>query len=150
MTPDEAMGALYEAPLKLNRDEIAAIRFLYAEARRLERVKAGIRQMMRLAEEADAYSIETPWPYGHAFAQIIATGEIALSAPDAETEVRDMWWHCSFCGNSESAEPPHEIGDKEPCALCGDGTAEVMTLKRAARYEAEIVRAVRSPKRSYT
>lgn len=63
---------------------------------------------------------------------------------------RDAWWHCKFCGDHEQAEEPYEVGDKEPCITCGQGTAHVMTLKGAARFEAEIARGQREPERSYS
>ena len=63
---------------------------------------------------------------------------------------RDAWWHCKFCGDHEPAEEPYVIGDKEPCTTCMEGTAHVMTLADAARFEAEIARGERQPERSYT
>lgn len=57
----------------------------------------------------------------------------------------DVFWYCSTCGESEPAEWPYEIGDKEPCITCpGDpcGTAVVVTLeekmaRESARNEKE-------------
>lgn len=63
---------------------------------------------------------------------------------------RDAWWHCRYCGDHERADEPYEIGDKEPCISCGEGTAVVMTLKDAAALESAIARGIRKPKRSYT
>ena len=63
---------------------------------------------------------------------------------------RDAYWHCSFCGNNEPAHSDYAIGDSEPCCLCGEGTARVMTLKEAAKFEQEIALGIRQPKRSYT
>lgn len=62
---------------------------------------------------------------------------------------RDTWWHCRFCGDHEHAEPPYELGDKEPCSECGEGTAVVMTLSEAAKFESEIARGLRERERSY-
>lgn len=62
----------------------------------------------------------------------------------------DLYWHCKFCGAHEKAEPPYELGDKEPCITCGQGTAHVMTTKEAAKFESEIARGIRSPERSYS
>jgi hypothetical protein len=66
------------------------------------------------------------------------------------TEPRDAYWHCTFCGDHEPADPPYEVGDKEPCTTCGQGTAHVRTLKQAAQYESEIAQGLRTPKSSYT
>lgn len=63
---------------------------------------------------------------------------------------RDAWWHCRYCGDHERAEPPYELGDKEPCSECGEGTSVVMTLKEAAKFESEIAQGLRRPERSYT
>lgn len=63
---------------------------------------------------------------------------------------RDAYWHCSFCGNHELAEEPYVIGDKEPCCLCSEGTATVMTLKDAAKLERDIASGDRKPMGSYT
>lgn len=63
---------------------------------------------------------------------------------------RDAWWLCKFCGDHEQAEAPYDVGDKEPCSTCGVGTAHVMTLMDAARFESEIARGVRTPERSYS
>lgn len=67
----------------------------------------------------------------------------------ADTQ-RDTWWHCTWCGNNERAEEPYDVGDKEPCAECGEGTAIVMTIAQAAKYESEIARGVRTRERSYS
>ncbi len=63
---------------------------------------------------------------------------------------RDAYWHCKFCGDHAPAEEPYDVGDKEPCTKCGQGTAHVMTLRQGARFEAEIARGERQPERSYT
>lgn len=63
---------------------------------------------------------------------------------------RDAYWHCSYCGNHEPAQDDYSIGDCEPCCLCGEGTARVMPLKEAAKYESEIARGQRQPRSSYT
>ena len=63
---------------------------------------------------------------------------------------RDAYWHCKFCGDHEPADEPYEVGDKEPCIKCGQGTCVVMTLKQGAQFEAEIARGIRSPERSYS
>lgn len=75
-----------------------------------------------------------------------AAGRAAASA--GEPAVRDAWWHCAFCGDRAPADEPYEVGDKEPCTECGEGTSHVMTVKQAA--EAEIRRSAEGPKRSYT
>lgn len=62
----------------------------------------------------------------------------------------DAWWHCKFCGDHERADLPYVVGDKEPCITCGQGTAHVMTLKEAARFESEIARGARLPERRYS
>lgn len=67
-----------------------------------------------------------------------------------EATARDTWWHCKFCGEHEPAAEPYAIGDKEPCVTCGQGTAHVMSLKEAARFESEIARGLRQPERSYS
>jgi hypothetical protein len=68
---------------------------------------------------------------------------------DLKNKIEDLYWHCKFCGDHEKAESPYELGDKEPCITCGQGTAQVMTTKEAAKFEAEIARGIRSPERSY-
>lgn len=69
---------------------------------------------------------------------------------DIKPASEDLYWHCKFCGDHEKAEPPYELGDKEPCITCGQGTAHVMTIKEAAKFEAEIARGIRDPERSYS
>lgn len=56
------------------------------------------------------------------------------------SEQRDAWWHCKVCGAHEPAAEPYSIGDKEPCITCPTGTAQVMTLKDAARTESDFAR----------
>lgn len=63
---------------------------------------------------------------------------------------RDAHWYCKFCGDTEPAEEPYKVGDKEPCTTCGEGTAHVMTLADGARFASEVARGVRKPERSYT
>lgn len=63
---------------------------------------------------------------------------------------RDAYWHCKFCGDHGPADEPYVVGDKDPCATCGQGTAHVMTLADAARFESEIARGIRQPENSYT
>lgn len=46
-----------------------------------------------------------------------------------------LYWHCAGCGNHEPAQPEYEHGDSEPCCLCEDGVARVMTLPEAAALE---------------
>jgi hypothetical protein len=56
-----------------------------------------------------------------------------------EDEVSEqLYWHCIACGNSEPAQPEHERGDCEPCCLCEDGTAIVMTLQEGAQIEQRV------------
>lgn len=62
---------------------------------------------------------------------------------------QDLRWHCKFCGDDDFAEEPYTLGDKEPCITCGIGTAHVMTLKEAAKFESEIAQGLRQPERSY-
>lgn len=40
-------------------------------------------------------------------------------------------WYCDKCGTPEPAEPEYKHGDSEPCCLCEDGTARVMTRHEA-------------------
>ena len=52
----------------------------------------------------------------------------------------DLRWHCFDCGAHEAVAPTgdgdeYAMGDKEPCISCGHGTAHVVTLRTAARYE---------------
>lgn len=64
---------------------------------------------------------------------------------------RDAWWHCTWCGNHEPViDESYAIGDSEPCALCSEGTAHVMTLEQAANLESEVARGTRKPTRSYS
>lgn len=44
---------------------------------------------------------------------------------------RICYWYCKFCGDCAPCEEPYEIGDKEPCSICGEGTSLVMTSKEA-------------------
>lgn len=67
-----------------------------------------------------------------------------------DATARDTFWHCTWCGDHEPAEEPYEVGDKEPCITCGEGTAHVMTIKQAARFESEVARGIRKRVRSYT
>lgn len=60
----------------------------------------------------------------------------------------DTWWHCKFCGDHALADG-YSLGDKEPCITCGEGTAVVMTMKQAAKFESEIARGIRKPEPSY-
>ena len=45
-----------------------------------------------------------------------------------------LYWHCE-CGNNEPAQPEYEHWDSEPCCLCENGTARVVTIKEAAAWE---------------
>jgi len=63
---------------------------------------------------------------------------------------RDTWWHCECCGSHEPAEEPYGIGDTEPCIVCGEGVARVMTLQAGARLESAIARGVLTPRRCYS
>lgn len=40
-------------------------------------------------------------------------------------------WYCDKCGTPEPAGPEYKHGDSEPCCLCEDGTARVMTRHEA-------------------
>ena len=44
----------------------------------------------------------------------------------------DLHWYCYDCLNCEEAQPEYEHGDSEPCCLCENGVARVMSLKEAA------------------
>lgn len=46
-----------------------------------------------------------------------------------------IYWHCATCGNHEPAQPEYELGDSEPCCLCENGVARVVTLAEAASIE---------------
>jgi hypothetical protein len=56
-----------------------------------------------------------------------------------------LYWHCATCGDNEPAQPDYERGDKEPCVLCEDGVAVVMTLQEGAKLEQEIALGLRTP-----
>lgn len=75
--------------------------------------------------------------------------EVAAELRKAAEPARDTWWHCKFCGDHEPAEEPYELGDKEPCIKCGMGTAHVMTLKQAAKFESEVAQGIREREASY-
>lgn len=56
--------------------------------------------------------------------------------PTVETTFHnDLFWHCDKCGSHEPAQTDYDRGDSEPCVLCEDGVARVMTLKEAAATE---------------
>ena len=61
-----------------------------------------------------------------------------MNRDEATTE--RLYWHCTTCGNHEDepAQAEYERGDWEPCAICGDGIARVMTLKEAASFEQQV------------
>lgn len=46
-----------------------------------------------------------------------------------------LHWHCATCGNDEEAQPEYQHGDSEPCCLCPNGVARVVTLREAAAME---------------
>ena len=45
---------------------------------------------------------------------------------------QSLVWYCDRCGTPEPAQPEYARGDCEPCCLCEDGTARVMTRAEAA------------------
>lgn len=47
------------------------------------------------------------------------------------TENARCVWYCDKCGTPEPAGPEYKHGDCEPCCLCEDGTARVMTRHEA-------------------
>ena len=52
----------------------------------------------------------------------------------------ELFWHCLDCGDHEPITPTggaesYDVGDKEKCIACGDGTAHVVTIKEGAAYE---------------
>lgn len=79
-------------------------------------------------------------------------GTIVVRENGVTVTVSDKWWHCGFCGDHAKAEDPYQLGDKEPCTHCGEGTAKVMTLKEGARLESEIAQGLvkRADYRSYS
>ena len=48
--------------------------------------------------------------------------------------MEQLYWHCE-CGNNEIAQSDYQHGDSEPCVLCDDGVARVVTLREAAAWE---------------
>lgn len=44
---------------------------------------------------------------------------------------KTLVWYCDKCGTPEPAGPEYKHGDSEPCCLCEDGTARVMTRHEA-------------------
>ena len=63
---------------------------------------------------------------------------------------RDAWWYCEFCGNHELANEFYGIGESEPCAVCSEGVARVMTCKDATALESEIAQGLRQRKSAYS
>lgn len=52
----------------------------------------------------------------------------------------DLYWHCLRCGANDPVEltgdeVTYDLGDREPCTDCGDGTAYVCTIRTGACYE---------------
>ena len=62
-----------------------------------------------------------------------ATEVCARVIADAQAQEK-LYWHCE-CGKSEPAQPEYEHGDSEPCCLCDDGVARVVTLKEVDQWE---------------
>ena len=63
---------------------------------------------------------------------------------------RDTWWCCEYCGNIAAAEPPYVVGDSEPCVVCSEGVARVMTLSDATRLEYQISISSRKRRKAYS
>ena len=63
-----------------------------------------------------------------------------ITAADLATRVAEsdaqpaLYWHCE-CGKNEPAQADYERGDSEPCCLCEDGVARVVTIAEAAAWE---------------
>lgn len=61
----------------------------------------------------------------------------------------ELYWHCETCGNHERAQPEYVSGDFEPCCLCSNGQARVMSLAEAAALEQRRALSQREPPSGY-
>ena len=79
---------------------------------------------------------------------LIAIAAVGVLSIDDWSGTMQLYWHCEYCGQHESAGPEYAHGDHEPCT-CGHGVARVMTLREGAKIEAEIARGERVPRSAY-
>lgn len=72
---------------------------------------------------------------------------VLLPSETMTDQKRDVWWHCSKCGEHYEASYRVNLDDEMRCQ-CG-GTLRAMTLKDAAKFEQSIALGTRQPSRAW-